>query len=255
VATPPLYHEEYTIAALSVGKPVYVEKPMALQEEACERMEQASSKYNTKLSVAHYRRALPLFMKIREAIGQEAVGKIRFVNVQLWQPAQSNMIANSSVNWRLDPSISGGGLFHDLSPHQLDLMLYYFGKVNTASGFSSNQGGLYNADDIVSGELVFDNGVVFNGLWCFTISADSARDICEIVGTEGIMSFSFFAKNELTLTYKGQKQLLQFENPVNIQQPMIERVVNYFLDKGPNPCSPGEARDVMRVMDAFTGRC
>src|SRR4051812_2683796 len=30
VATPPLSHEEYTIAALRAGKPVYVEKPMAL---------------------------------------------------------------------------------------------------------------------------------------------------------------------------------------------------------------------------------
>src|ERR1041384_7566406 len=30
IATPPLYHEEYTIQALRSGKTVYVEKPMAL---------------------------------------------------------------------------------------------------------------------------------------------------------------------------------------------------------------------------------
>src|SRR5688572_22835325 len=30
IATPPSSHEEYTIAAVNAGKPVYVEKPMAL---------------------------------------------------------------------------------------------------------------------------------------------------------------------------------------------------------------------------------
>src|SRR3954447_8047789 len=34
VATPPLQHEEYTIAALRSGKPVYVEKPMAVSVTA-----------------------------------------------------------------------------------------------------------------------------------------------------------------------------------------------------------------------------
>src|SRR5205085_11613785 len=30
VATPPSSHEEYTLAAISAGKPVYVEKPMSV---------------------------------------------------------------------------------------------------------------------------------------------------------------------------------------------------------------------------------
>ena len=38
VATPPLQHEEYTIAALRAGKPVYVEKPMAIHTAAAVRM-------------------------------------------------------------------------------------------------------------------------------------------------------------------------------------------------------------------------
>src|SRR4028118_950403 len=42
VATPPLSHEEYTVAALQAGKPVYVEKPMSVNMGAAERMLKAS---------------------------------------------------------------------------------------------------------------------------------------------------------------------------------------------------------------------
>jgi hypothetical protein len=34
---------------------------------------------------------------------------------------------------------------------------------------------------------------------------------------------------------------------------MIEQVVNYFLDKGPNPCSAAEGLIVMQIMDQVIG--
>src|SRR6478735_2205831 len=64
VATPPGSHEEYTIAALQAGKPVYVEKPMATDLTACLRMQEVAATTNCKLSIAHYRRALPMFLQI-----------------------------------------------------------------------------------------------------------------------------------------------------------------------------------------------
>jgi predicted dehydrogenase len=39
VATPPGSHEEYAIAALLAGKPVYVEKPMSIDTASCLRMQ------------------------------------------------------------------------------------------------------------------------------------------------------------------------------------------------------------------------
>src|SRR4051812_17540513 len=38
VATPPLSHEEYTISALRAGKPVYVEKPIAVDAASAQNM-------------------------------------------------------------------------------------------------------------------------------------------------------------------------------------------------------------------------
>ncbi|MEQ1625662.1 MAG: Gfo/Idh/MocA family oxidoreductase, partial [Sediminibacterium sp.] len=78
IATPPKQHEEYAIAAMHAGKPVYVEKPMALNLASCRRMEQVSKETGVKLVVAHYRRALPLFMRVKELLDQQAIGDIRF---------------------------------------------------------------------------------------------------------------------------------------------------------------------------------
>src|SRR5512136_1181791 len=38
IATPPAFHKEYTLACAGAGKPVYVEKPMALNWAECQEM-------------------------------------------------------------------------------------------------------------------------------------------------------------------------------------------------------------------------
>ncbi|MEJ7769889.1 MAG: Gfo/Idh/MocA family oxidoreductase [Chitinophagaceae bacterium] len=251
VATPPLSHEEYAVAALKAGKPVYLEKPMALQATSCRRIVEVANSTGIKLTVAHYRRALPLYIKVRELLESGVIGKILFVNCQVLQPFQSGIIAKTAVNWRTDPAISGGGLFHDLAPHHLDLMLYYFGVPKSASGYSANQRGFYKADDIVSGEILFDNEIIFKGLWCFTVPVEAAQDHCEIVGAEGIISFSFFG-SECLVNKQGKEERFKFINPLHVQQPMLEKVVSYFQEKGPNPCSGEEASIVIETMDRFT---
>jgi predicted dehydrogenase len=61
IATPPSSHEAYTTEALQAGKPVYVEKPMAVNAAAAARMSEVAKSTGVKLSVAHYRREQPLF--------------------------------------------------------------------------------------------------------------------------------------------------------------------------------------------------
>ena len=251
IATPPIYHEEYTIAALKAGKPVYVEKPVTISEASCVRMAEAAVAFKTKLSVAHYRRALPVFNKVKELLDSKAIGDVRLVNLQMLQPDKSKIIANSEENWRVDPAISGGGLFHDLAPHQLDLMLYYFGRMKSICGTSANQAGFYAADDIVSGNILFESGVIFQGLWCFSVHEAQTKDMCEIIGSKGKISFPVFG-SKITLEVEGNQQVIEFINPKHIQQPMIQQVVNYFLNLGSNPCSAEQATEVMQIMDTFT---
>lgn len=253
IATPPLQHEAYTIMALAAGKPVYVEKPMALNAAAAQRMQEAAEQYQTKLSVAHYRRAQPMFLKVKQLIDAQVIGDIRFAQLKMLQPADSNIIANSATNWRLDPAISGGGLFHDLAPHQLDLMVYFFGDPQSASGLGASQGQVAQVDDLVIGHILFKNGVVFNGTWCFTVAKADQADRCEIYGSQGKISFPIFG-NKVTLSKDGDEEEFIFDPIPHVEQPMIEKVTQYFLGRAENPCTADEAILSMRLMDSFTAK-
>jgi predicted dehydrogenase len=251
IATPPSSHEQYAMDVLNSGKPVYLEKPMSLNAASAQRVAVAANKSGMKLSIAHYRREQPLFKKIKALIEEGAIGEVRIVNLQCYQPHLSKQVVWTEDNWRLDPKVSGGGLFHDLAPHQLDLMRYFFGPARSAYGVSLNSAGLYEADDTVSGQIVFQNNVLFNGSWSFVV--DQKKDACEIIGTKGAIAFSIFEHHPLIITRNGKQEQMIFDNLEHVQQPMIAAVVQYFLGQAPNPCSAEEGAEVMELIDAFTG--
>jgi predicted dehydrogenase len=248
VATPPSTHEAYTIAALQAGKPVYVEKPVALSASSCRIMAAAAEKYNVKLSVAHYRRALPYFNKIKELI--KGLGEIRFANISFYQQPVSSIIAQSEENWRVNPEISGGGLFHDMAPHHIDLLNWFFGYPIAINGYAYNQAGMTSADDVVAALLAYLSFPI-TGIWNF--NASRIEDRCEIVGALGQLSFAFHG-NEITFTKNNNTEKFTFIHPKHIQQPMIEAVVKYFIgDSEENPCSIAEGIDTMSIIDQLTG--
>ena len=245
VATPPSSHAMYMEEALKAGKSVYVEKPVATNAFSCEKMIDVKNRLNGLVSVAHYRRELALFQKVKELISSGAIGRVTLIKLSTLQPKASKIITQTKDNWRLQPDISGGGLFHDLSPHQLDIAYWLFGKPVNVRGHSMNQLNLYNAPDIATIEITFENNILLQGLWAFNVGEAAAQDLCEIVGTEGVIRFSFFRKS--TIEINGN--VIEADYPENIQKPMIDAVVKYFRGEGKNPCSLEEALIVMEIID------
>ena len=247
IATPPSSHEACCIAAMHAGKPVFVEKPMALNYTEALNMATTAAAKNIKLVVAHYRREQPFFKKIKQLIDEKAIGEIRLANLVYYrQPFTKAELAIEKNAWRVDPDIAGGGLFHDLAPHQLDLMLHFFGPVEKISGIAGNQAGNYAADDMVTGHILFKNGTAFTGAWCFNANAEA--DQVEIIGSEGKISFAVFNNRSFTLTTKNDSTRFEFEPLQHVQQPMIEKVVQFFLGNAENPCSGEDGAEVMRMM-------
>jgi len=248
IATPPKHHEDYAIAAMKLGKPVYIEKPMALDVAACIRMDEYSKKTGVKMVIAHYRRALPLFLEVKRLVESNAIGKVKSVHIEMLKPASGNF--NPSENWRLDPSMAGGGYFYDLAPHQLDLVFYFFGNAISYEGKASNQAGLYQAEDTVSGSILLENGISFKGDWCFCAPTGVDKDVFEIIGTDGKISFPVFG-HDITLVQNGVEKIIHFDPPMHNQQNLIAQIVPYFLGAGKNPCSAEDTLQSMRVMESF----
>lgn len=249
IATPPAFHEAYTLAAIKAGKPVYVEKPMSLNYHAAQKMYLAAEEHQVKLVVAHYRREWPLFKKLKKLIAG-SIGNILQVKLVYDKPALTTAeLADEKIAWRVNPAISGGGLFHDLAPHQLDILYQLFGDAISINGIATNKAGIYNAPDLVTGNLLFKNNIAFSGTWHF--NAATAADYCEITGSNGSIRFSFFSSNMIELTVNGNTTNYTFDVLQHVQQPMIEKTVSYFLGQASNPCSGYEAAVTMRWMDIF----
>lgn len=248
IATPPSSHLQYALQAIEAGKNVYIEKPMVLNSKETKILAEAVKNGKVKVTVAHYRRRLPLFLNVKELLEADIIGEVYLVEINIAQSGNANLIAKTDLNWRTNPEISGGGYFHDIAPHQIDLMCYYFGEIHSISGIDVDENKL--SQDVVKGEVQFKNGVQFKGSWDFDASEDI--DNCTIYGEKGTISFSFYGE-ELIVSGLKAKESYQFSNPEHVQQPMIEETVDYFLENNLNPCSVEEAAIVTEIMDVFCG--
>lgn len=253
IASPPRFHQEHCLAALAAGKHVYLEKPMAMNAEECIAIIDAEKQSPGNVVVAHYRRALPAFKKIGELIADGTIGDVRLAEVNFFLPESSNLIADTADNWRLNPEVSGGGLFHDLSPHLIDLLLVYFGRPLRYEGFSARQNPAATADDFVQGMIIFENKIFFRGTWCFSVAPCSTSERLVITGNKGSVSVPFFGDEVRLCTEEGET-VTEIDNPPHIQLPMIEEVTRYFLGEGECPCPTSDGLQVMEIVDRFTGK-
>lgn len=247
IATPPAYHMEYALRCAKAGKPAYVEKPMARNHEECESMIKACQEANTPLFVAYYRRALPRFIKIKELIEQGRIGEIRFVTITLYQKPRKDELSEATIPWRVIPELAGGGKFLDLASHTLDVLDYILGPIAEAQGIASNQAGLYKAEDIVSASFKFGTQIHGVGTWCFTAFDD--YDMNEIVGSKGKIKFSTFGKESVELINDEGKTEFPIENPIHIQQPLIQTIVDELNGIGNCPSNGISGARTNKVMD------
>lgn len=242
VATPPAFHKEYALLAAKAGKPVYVEKPMARNYQECLEMIEACKRADVPLFVAYYRRALPRFLKIKEIVDSGVLGDIRFVRTIQYQPPLKDDQA-----WRVQPELAGGGLFLDLASHTLDILDFLLGPIKEAEGFATNQNGSYEAEDMVTGNYLFESGVHGTGTWCF--GAYDHVDENEIVGSKGKLTFATFGNGPITLTTSEGTEEWVIENPRHIQQPMIQLMVDELTGKGTSPSTGESGARTNWVMD------
>jgi len=256
IATPPGSHKEYALMAADVGKPVYVEKPMARNYAQSAEMVAYFKERGVPLFVAYYRRAQEKFLIVRDLLKAGTIGDVRLVRVTQFQSVRDNELNPSTIPWRLLPEISGGGHFVDMASHSIDMLDFLFGPIAKVSGFASNQAGLYPAEDIVTGSWKFASGIHGVGSWCFTLG--EALDVFEIFGSCGHIAFSVFGSEPIQLasTIDGSPviQNIQYATPEHVGQPLIQLVVRELLgEKGICPSTGESALRAARILDEIRG--
>lgn len=253
IATPPDVHLEYATKVIKAGKAVYIEKPMARDYAECAEINRLANEAGVPVFVAYYRRTLPYFLQLKSLVDSGVIGDVRLINIHLhWQPYDEEVGEDPKPRWRVFPEISGGGHFHDLASHQFDLLEFIFGNIKQARGFARNQAGLYPADDIVVANFEFENGIVGNGSWCYTVNKEQRIDHAEIIGAKGKIIFSFFAPNAIQVyTADGVKEY-NVPYPAHVHQPLIEDIVKQLRGEGQSPSTGETGARANLVMDWIT---
>ncbi len=77
ISSPDFCHEEQAVACLEAGKAVYLEKPMAISLEGCDRILKAAMDSGSKLFLGHNMRHFPVILKMKEVIDSGLIGEIR----------------------------------------------------------------------------------------------------------------------------------------------------------------------------------
>ena len=253
IATPPGSHMEYTMAAIEEGKPVYIEKPMARTWQECNLINEAAARRGVPVYVAYYRRALDYFKKVKELVEEEQMGRLLYVNMHQHFPAREADSNRLNPPWHVVPEISGGGYFHDVGCHALDILFYFLGDPVEAKGYAANRGGLYQPEDTLGVILRLPGDLLVTGSWNFVTPDAFRKDQVEIVGEKGRVKFSIFSFAPITLVRESSRESFEVVQPEHIQMPMIRTIVRELRGTGRCPSTGETAAVTSRVMDQILG--
>lgn len=246
IATPPDSHEYYALKVAKAGKICCIEKPMAPNYEACQRINAAFENRKIPLYVSYYRRSLPRFLKIKDWIDTDAIGTIRHIDWHFTKPA-NDIDKSKTYNWRTDASIAPGGYFDDLASHGLDLFAFLLGNIKTATGVAVNTQDLYTAKDDIKGHWEHESGITGYGSWNF--GAEQREDVVKIYGSKGNITFSVFGEVPIVLERDDDTETLTIEHPKHVQWYHVQNIKADLLGTIKHPSTGKTAAQAAWVMD------
>jgi predicted dehydrogenase len=248
IATHTNTHRDYALRCLAAGKPTYVEKPMAMSYAECVEMIDAARRHEVPLWVGYFRRALPRFLKVKELIEQGAIGAVRMtISRQFAQLLDPVANPQGHLLWRLDPKLSGGGLFFEGVCHTFDFLQFLFGPIEEMRGFATNMASAYRGEDTINASYRFASGVQGSGAWCF--DADSDYETNEIIGTKGRIQFSIFTAPPIKLIRGENVEEFPEIDPPHWHQPLVQTIVDELNGSGKCPSTGETASRTAWVMD------
>jgi predicted dehydrogenase len=240
ICLPTSMHAPVAIAALRMGKHVLVEKPMALDAEACGGMLAAAESADRVLMVAHVLRFLPMYNVLYESLRSGDLVAPRFAAFR------RRCAAPAWSEWLADPKQSGGGVF-DLLIHDVDMCLRLFGKPEwvSATGHEALRAGI----DVMAAELRYPGGwsAFISGGWHHPKAYPFTMEYT-VVTDRGTVDYSSQGRPPALYSADGcEKPLLMSDADGYAAQ------IEYFIGccnsrRRPEACLPEESAAAVAVM-------
>jgi len=217
VSTPEQEHVAPVVRALALGKPVLVEKPLALTLKGADDILAALRAHNGDLRVGYSRRYKECFLRAKEQMLHHRLGKVLGGTARVY-----NSRAQAFAILKRDPHATP---VLDVLTYYVDLMCWFLDGNRPVEVVARGQHGIfrdagYGAHDVTWAIVTFADGAVVNLGVSYALPARyptlGQSDRVELLGTEGTMIIDDDHMDHLLFSERGVPHAYVPDHAVNM---------------------------------------
>ena len=262
IATPNQVHVQNGLEAAEAGIPALIEKPIADDIAAGERLVQMAEAKGVALLTGHHRRHNPMMQKAKEIIDSGTLGRILVVNAMFWLFKPDDYF---DIPWRREPG--AGPVFLNLI-HDIDNLRFLCGDISAVQARESNAVRSNAVEETVVILIEFKNGVLGTASvsdsvvapwsWEMTTGENPAYpktdEICYMIGgTHGSLAvpsleiWSNAEKRSWTVAFERNRAAFENADPLVMQ---IRQFCSVIRGEGGPLVSGREGLETLKVIEA-----
>jgi len=240
LCTPHSVHAKQIMDYTRFNKPIFVEKPLALNvSDAINSVKKCKEK-KIFLAVGQNRRFLSTYNYLKKMIEKNQLGKILHVEANFSGPSG---FRHAKSGWRSNSKESPAGGMTGKGIHMTDLMISLLGLVKTVKARSKRQFLKNNMDDTTDVTLEFKNGST-GYLSTLTATADIWR--FQVFGTKGWAEIR--DEHNLKIKMNNKKEIIINTPKINTEKAELEAFVKSF-NKNSFPVKNDQAIENIRLLE------
>lgn len=170
-------HQPLVNKCIAAGKPFFCEKPLGISFQQAQQMYDAAQQSQLTHQCGLILRRSPAYLWARELITDPAAGDVMSVVFRDDQfiPIQGHY----KSTWRSDKNKAGAGTLLEHSIHDVDMLRFLIGDVDSVSARATYKHGLDSIEDCVAASVQFKNGAVgtLTTIWHDNLSRPSLRHV------------------------------------------------------------------------------
>ena len=205
------------LKAIELGKPVLVEKPIALTVEEADQVLHAIAKHDGNVRVGYSRRYKVRYLIAKEQILQGRLGRLIGGAARVFN-SRSQALAMLKRNRHATPVV-------DALTYYVDLMNWLIEGKKLVEVYARGQNGIlkdagYDVTDLSYAVFTYDDGTIINFGVCYALPGKypalghAAR--VEVLGTEGVMILDDDHTDQLMYSEKGMPHVYLPDHTVNM---------------------------------------
>ena len=244
LTTPHSLHAAHVMAAASVGKHVFVEKPFTLTARSGKEVAKACATAGVTLAVGHNRRFSAVAREFKRSAESGEFGEILHIETNFSSPSA---LTWKEGHWRANRTESPAGGLAGPGVHMIDLFTHLGGRVRRVLANATRRVLQVDVDDTTSALFNLSSGAT---AYLGTMCAAPLTAICNVYGTKA-NGFAHVDANELRFQPAGGTPAARPLEPIDTVLAELEEFADACAGTATFRVTPEEAIHTVAVMEAI----